>query len=52
MIGDKFSADSNIRIVTEEEGIPDGWEGFDIGPKSRELFSEVILRSRCVLWNG
>ena len=29
--------------VTKEEGIPDGWEGMDCGPKSMELFREKIL---------
>lgn len=32
--------------------IPDGWMGLDIGPESREKFSEVIMASKTVLWNG
>ena len=38
--------------VTKEEGIPDGWEGMDCGPKSMELFREKILASATVIWNG
>ncbi len=32
--------------------IPEGWMGLDIGPESEKLFSEVILASRTLLWNG
>ena len=32
--------------------IPDGWEGLDIGPQTRELFSKIINESKTVLWNG
>lgn len=32
--------------------IPDGWMGLDIGPESRKKFSEVIMASKTVLWNG
>lgn len=40
------------KFVNSEEGIPDGWEGVDIGPKTIELFSEEISKSKTVLWNG
>lgn len=32
--------------------IPDDSEGVDIGPKSIEKFSEVILGAKTILWNG
>ena len=51
MCADKFSNDANRQIVGRGE-IPDGWEGLDIGPKSVELFSEIIATSKTVLWNG
>lgn len=38
--------------ATDEEGIPDGWQGLDVGPKSRELFREVVLRAKTIVWNG
>lgn len=50
VIGDAFSADANIRIV--EGDIPDGWEGMDIGPKTREIFTDVIADAKTVIWNG
>ena len=33
-------------------GIPDGWLGLDVGPKSRELFRTTVLASKTILWNG
>ncbi len=40
------------RYVAASEGIPDGWEGVDIGPKTVSLYSEELSRARTVVWNG
>jgi phosphoglycerate kinase len=50
--GDKFGPDANIQAATMEGGIPDGWEGFDAGPKSIELYRKAILSSKTIIWNG
>mmetsp|Transcript_6970 Transcript_6970/g.14292 ORF Transcript_6970/g.14292 Transcript_6970/m.14292 type:complete len:420 (+) Transcript_6970:75-1334(+) len=50
--GQKFCNDQEIKMVTQEEGIPEGWEGMDCGPKSMELFRETVLASSTVIWNG
>jgi phosphoglycerate kinase len=50
--GDAFSPTANTGTATVETGIPDGWEGFDCGPKSRERFAEVIANSKTIVWNG
>lgn len=50
--GDKFGPDSNLGSATVESGIPDGWEGFDCGPKTRELFAKVIASAKTIVWNG
>ena len=39
-------------MVSQEEGIPDGWEGMDCGPKSMARFRETVLASATVIWNG
>jgi len=49
---DKFAADAQVGSATVEEGIPAGWMGLDCGPKSIELFKEVIGRAKTVIWNG
>lgn len=50
--GQDFVNDQPIKMVTQEEGIPDGWEGMDCGPKSMALFRETVLASATVIWNG
>jgi phosphoglycerate kinase len=51
-IADKFDKNANHKEATDEEGIPDGWMGLDIGPKSCKLFSEVVSRCKTIIWNG
>ena len=48
---DAFSNDANTQVV-DIRNIPEGWEGVDAGPKSREQFHEVVLQSKTILWNG
>lgn len=48
---DAFSNDANTQIVNINE-IPDGWEGLDAGPKSREMFHDVVMQCKTILWNG
>ena len=49
--GNKFANDADTQIV-DPMNIPEGWEGMDIGPKTRELFANVIKGSKTILWNG
>lgn len=51
VISKAFANDAEQGMATSGE-IPDGWMGLDIGPKSRELFAEVIMASKTILWNG
>ncbi|HPF09972.1 MAG TPA: phosphoglycerate kinase [Flavobacteriaceae bacterium] len=51
IIAEKFSNDSKTE-VTEINQIPDGWMGLDVGPKTIESFSQVILASKTILFNG
>ncbi|MCR9253509.1 MAG: phosphoglycerate kinase [bacterium] len=48
---DAFSNDAATQVV-DNYSIPEGWMGLDIGPESREVFSELIKSSKTVLWNG
>ncbi len=50
-IADSFSNDAKTKFVPVDE-IPDGWEGLDIGPKTEEIFADVIKNSKTILWNG
>jgi phosphoglycerate kinase len=51
VIADKFSADANVSSSPSNE-IPDGWMGLDIGMNACEQFTNVIKRSKTILWNG
>ena len=51
VVGNKFANDADTQVV-DPMNIPEGWEGMDIGPKTRELFANVIKGSKTILWNG
>ena len=51
VIAEKFSADANTKDCPSDQ-IPDGWMGLDIGPKAVGIFSEIIGKSKTILWNG
>ena len=48
---DDFSNTANTQIC-EIKAIPDGWQGLDAGPKSREIFDTVVNQCKTILWNG
>jgi phosphoglycerate kinase len=48
---DDFSNDANTQIL-DINSIPDGWQGLDAGPKSREIFDSVVNKCKTILWNG
>mgnify|MGYP002515438381 FL=1 len=49
--GDAFSNDANRQIFPTND-IPEGWEGMDAGPKTREMFADAIKEAKTILWNG
>jgi phosphoglycerate kinase len=49
--GDAFSPDCHKRVVPAGE-IPDGFEGFDIGPRTAELYADLVQAAETVVWNG
>ena len=52
VVTDSFEPVEGRKIETEGADIKDGFEGVDIGPKSAELFKEVISKAKMVFWNG
>ncbi len=51
VIGKEFKPDTESKIVAYNE-IPDGWEGFDIGPKTVKMYEEELKNAKTILWNG
>ena len=51
VVAKEFSADSEPVVVPSDK-IPADMMGMDIGPKTIELFSEVVKKAKTVIWNG
>lgn len=49
MEGKEFSNDTERKVV---ETIDAGWSGFDIGPKTIELYKKALEGAKTVVWNG
>lgn len=52
IIADSFDEKANISVCNIDDGIPDGWQGLDIGPNSIEEFEKYIATAKTLLWNG
>ncbi|KEP64150.1 UNVERIFIED_CONTAM: phosphoglycerate kinase PGKI [Hammondia hammondi] len=52
LCADKFDNNANTQICEDKTGIPDGWMGVDVGPKTVEKATEMILRAKTLVWNG
>src|SRR6516225_7356385 len=51
VIADKFDASADTSTAPSNN-IPDGWMGLDIGPNACDQFTNVIKKSKTILWNG
>ena len=50
VVTQEFKNDTEFKTV--EGGIPAGWQGLDIGEKTRELFKNALKDAKTVVWNG
>ncbi len=51
VVAKAFDNDAESKVVPEG-GIEAGWQGLDIGPKTVELFSDILKTAKTVVWNG
>ncbi len=51
VIADSFSEQASTQTESVDN-IPDGWMGLDVGPETIQNFSNVIKKSKIILWNG
>ena len=51
VVARELAEDAKTRVVPAD-GIPDGWKGLDIGPRTVELFAAALADARTVVWNG
>lgn len=52
VIGEDIKNGANQKTITLDQGVPEGWSIFDIGPKSVELFKQKLANAKTVVWNG
>jgi phosphoglycerate kinase len=52
IVAAKMEVTAPTRTIGEGQPIPDDMMGFDIGPKTAELFAEEISRAATIVWNG
>jgi len=45
-------ANGTVSELKVMEGIEDGWQGVDIGPKTTALYDAQVAKSKTILWNG
>ena len=51
VVAKEFSKEAPFMTVDSDK-IPDGWQGLDIGEKTRQLFADAIKDAGTVIWNG
>jgi phosphoglycerate kinase len=51
VLGDRFGPAAEVR-ETNEDSVPQGWMGLDIGRETREVYAEEIGKAGTVFWNG
>ncbi len=50
-VGKEFDPNTESKVVKYTE-IPDGWEGYDIGTETIEIYSKELQNAKTVIWNG
>ena len=51
VVAKEFAADAESKTVPSDS-IPAGWQGLDIGEKTREKFAAAVKGAGTVVWNG
>jgi phosphoglycerate kinase len=52
LIASSFSQDSPTKILSINEGVPTGWQGVDIGPKTLSTWENSLKNAATIFWNG
>jgi phosphoglycerate kinase len=51
IIANKFAADAESKISPSDK-IDQDWMGLDIGPEAIDAYTDVIKKSKTIIWNG
>ena len=49
--GDEFDGDCNKQVV-EAGRIPEGFQGLDIGPRTAQIYADIVKGAQTIVWNG
>lgn len=52
IIADAFSNEAQRKTIAVSQGIPDGWQGMDIGPQTLQEWSTALKNGSTIFWNG
>lgn len=52
VIAQKAEDGAESRLIPAGQDIPEGWEGFDIGPETARAYAEIVKKAGTVVWNG
>lgn len=52
VIADSFNNESASKVIELSQGIPDNWQGLDIGPKTCKDWKEELKSAATIFWNG
>lgn len=47
-----IAKESEMKVIETSQGIPDGWQGMDIGPETAKLWGKELQKAKMVFWNG
>jgi phosphoglycerate kinase len=52
IIANAFANDAQSQCILASQGIPNGWQGMDIGPQTVEEWSKSLQNAATIFWNG
>ncbi len=52
IIADDFSAKAQRKTIAVSAGIPEGWQGMDIGPETLASWKKILKTGATIFWNG
>lgn len=52
VIADRFDNQANTKQISSDQGIPEGWQGMDIGPNTAAEWARKLQSAATIFWNG
>jgi phosphoglycerate kinase len=52
VVATHLAENATTKVVNNSLGIPEGFQGVDIGPKTIQLYAEALKEAKTVFWNG